>query len=124
MVGGRGIEPLTPSMSRKCSPAELTARRRPRFSFARLSRSRPGLVTGLRSNVRLELHPVRTLKPERRARFGRRRDLEAELFDDAADLGHLLGITFGELARPDIERSSRPTRMLPPIMAALVPKFI
>ena len=26
MVGGRGIEPLTPSMSRKCSSAELTAR--------------------------------------------------------------------------------------------------
>ena len=26
MVGGSGIEPLTPSMSRKCSPAELTAR--------------------------------------------------------------------------------------------------
>jgi hypothetical protein len=25
VVGGRGIEPLTPSMSRKCSPAELTA---------------------------------------------------------------------------------------------------
>jgi len=26
VVGGSGIEPLTPSMSRKCSPAELTAR--------------------------------------------------------------------------------------------------
>ena len=26
MVGGSGIEPLTPSMSRKCSSAELTAR--------------------------------------------------------------------------------------------------
>jgi hypothetical protein len=26
LVGGRGIEPLTPSMSRKCSSAELTAR--------------------------------------------------------------------------------------------------
>ena len=26
MVGGAGIEPATPSMSRKCSPAELTAR--------------------------------------------------------------------------------------------------
>ena len=26
LVGGSGIEPLTPSMSRKCSPAELTAR--------------------------------------------------------------------------------------------------
>jgi hypothetical protein len=26
VVGGRGIEPLTPSMSRKCSSAELTAR--------------------------------------------------------------------------------------------------
>ena len=25
MVGGIGIEPMTPSMSRKCSPAELTA---------------------------------------------------------------------------------------------------
>ena len=25
MVGGAGIEPATPSMSRKCSPAELTA---------------------------------------------------------------------------------------------------
>ena len=25
LVGGRGIEPLTPSMSRKCSSAELTA---------------------------------------------------------------------------------------------------
>jgi hypothetical protein len=27
MVGGRGIEPLTPSMSRKCSSAELTAQK-------------------------------------------------------------------------------------------------
>ena len=27
MVGARGIEPLTPSMSRKCSTAELSARR-------------------------------------------------------------------------------------------------
>jgi hypothetical protein len=27
MVGGTGIEPVTPSMSRMCSPAELTARR-------------------------------------------------------------------------------------------------
>ena len=26
MVGGTGIEPVTPSMSTKCSPAELTAR--------------------------------------------------------------------------------------------------
>src|SRR5258708_36317456 len=25
MVGGRGLEPMPPSMSRKCSPAELTA---------------------------------------------------------------------------------------------------
>jgi hypothetical protein len=25
MVGGTGIEPVAPSMSRKCSPAELTA---------------------------------------------------------------------------------------------------
>ena len=28
LVGGAGIEPATPSMSRKCSPAELTARSR------------------------------------------------------------------------------------------------
>src|SRR5580704_11504208 len=28
LVGGRGIEPLTPSMSRRCSSAELTARSR------------------------------------------------------------------------------------------------
>ena len=33
MVGGRGIEPLTPSMSRKCSPAELTAPRGFGFTF-------------------------------------------------------------------------------------------
>ena len=26
MVGGTGIEPVTPSVSRKCSPTELTAR--------------------------------------------------------------------------------------------------
>src|SRR5208282_644750 len=33
-----------------------------------------------------------------------RRDLVAELFDDAADFRDLLGIAGGELARPDIER--------------------
>jgi hypothetical protein len=31
MVGGTGIEPVAPSMSRKCSPAELTARLRTVF---------------------------------------------------------------------------------------------
>ena len=29
MVGATGIEPVTPSMSRKCSPAELRARSKP-----------------------------------------------------------------------------------------------
>src|ERR1700723_760680 len=36
MVGARGIEPLTPSMSRKCSTAELSARPvRPREEASR-----------------------------------------------------------------------------------------
>jgi hypothetical protein len=40
MVGTRGIEPLTPSMSRKCSTAELSARRgsaRPGAEAVRIS---------------------------------------------------------------------------------------
>jgi hypothetical protein len=41
LVGGRGIEPLTPSMSRKCSSAELTARLRPACSCALAAGSRP-----------------------------------------------------------------------------------
>jgi hypothetical protein len=38
MVGARGIEPLTPSMSRKCSTAELSARMR---EFSKIYNSLP-----------------------------------------------------------------------------------
>src|ERR1700744_3067735 len=54
--------------------------------------------------ARLEFHPVGALQSQGRAGFGRRRDLEAEILDDAADLGDLLGIAFRKLARADIER--------------------
>src|SRR5205823_2332310 len=55
-----------------------------------------------------ELHPIGAFEPERRTRFVRRGDLVAEILDDAADLGDLLGIAFGELARADIERVLKP----------------
>jgi hypothetical protein len=48
MVGGRGIEPLTPSMSRKCSPAELTA-----YLFRCSQRAREGTRYGKSSAARL-----------------------------------------------------------------------
>ena len=112
MVGGRGIEPLTPSMSRKCSPAELTAL--PRASGLRSTTGavkatgarhlgnarRVQLCAAMRIAGSLELHPIRPLEPERRPRFGRRRDLETQFFDNTTDLGHLLGIALGELPGP------------------------
>src|SRR5262249_33642509 len=55
-------------------------------------------------HVFLKLHPIRALKPEHRSRLVRCRDLVAEVLDDAANLGDLLGIAFGELAWTDIER--------------------
>src|SRR5262249_55015380 len=50
-----------------------------------------------------ELHAVGALEAEHVARFLRGRDLEAQLFGDAAYLGDLLGIALGELAGADIE---------------------
>src|SRR5580693_3780643 len=56
----------------------------------------------------LELHAVAALEPEHRPRLAGRGDLEAEILDDAADLGHLLGVALGELARTDIKRVLEP----------------
>src|ERR1700751_2726177 len=56
----------------------------------------------------LELHAVGALEPKRGPRFGRGRDLKAQFLDNAADLRHLLGIAFGELAGTDIERILEP----------------
>src|SRR5437763_5796840 len=57
---------------------------------------------------RLKLHPVGALEAELLPRFVRRGDLIAQILDDAADLGDLLGIAFGELAWADIERVLEP----------------
>src|SRR5262245_1217367 len=51
-----------------------------------------------------ELHPVGALEAEHRPRLGRRRDLIAEVLDDAPDLGYLLGVARSELAGRDVER--------------------
>ena len=42
VVGGTGIEPVAPSMSRKCSPAELTAHSRARCITPGFGRGKPG----------------------------------------------------------------------------------
>src|SRR5215471_14430821 len=52
----------------------------------------------------LKLHPVRAFEPEQLPRLVRRRDVVTEVLDDAANLGDLLGVALGELARTDIER--------------------
>src|ERR1700730_14811180 len=48
------------------------------------------------------------LESEQLAGFVGRRDLTTEILDDAADFRHLLGIAFGEFARPDIKRILEP----------------
>src|SRR5262245_4587942 len=50
-----------------------------------------------------ELHPIGALEAEHLARLLRAGGFVAELGDDAADLGHLLGIAGRELAGTDIE---------------------
>ena len=52
---------------------------------------------------RSEADPVAALEVEPGARLLRGRDLERKLLDDAADLGDLLGVRFGELAARQIE---------------------
>src|SRR5580658_7760535 len=52
----------------------------------------------------LEIHPVGTLEPQHLPGFRGRRDLVAEVLDDAADLRHLLGVAGGKFSGPDIER--------------------
>lgn len=49
MVGGTGIEPVTPCMSSKCSTAELTARHKALEELARLSQEL-GLYDDERAN--------------------------------------------------------------------------
>ena len=49
-----------------------------------------------------------------------RGDLQPELLDDTPDLGDLLGIALGQFAWPIIRLSSRPTRTLPPRIAAML----
>jgi hypothetical protein len=62
LVGGRGIEPLTPSMSRKCSSAELTAR-----CDGSLRRNQPDLASPDREGQAIEFktHGL-TLRCERK----------------------------------------------------------
>src|ERR1700745_3312200 len=51
----------------------------------------------------LEFDAVGAFEPERLPRLVGGGDLIAELFDDAADFCHLLGVAGGELAGPDVE---------------------
>src|SRR6516164_3632902 len=81
----------------------------PMTSSAKQSSQR--LITWIASSLSLlamthqsKLHAVRAFEPEQLPRFVRRRDLVAEVLDDATDLGDLLGIAFGELAGTNVKR--------------------
>ena len=56
MVGGIGIEPMTPSVSGKCSPTELTALG-PRRVYQRLSRGSNGFLPNAPSPSGFALNP-------------------------------------------------------------------
>ena len=64
------------------------------------------------------------LEAKHHAGLGRGRDFKGQILDDPPHLGDLIGIQLGELALAMWRLSSRPTWMLPPIIAPVVTKLI
>ena len=67
---------------------------------------------------------IHALEAQHRPRLAGSRYLQRQLFKDAADLCHLLGVVRASLPLPRYRLSSSPTRTLPPMMAAAVTKGI